>query len=228
MLARSQERLDALAAQLRTEFGVEVRAASVDLSGPEVGTRVAAIADGCDVGMLIVNAGARNHYGDLVDDPLEVTVREIQLTCLAPAVLCRIFGAPMAARGRGGIILLGSVSGYGGAAGMAVYSAGKAFDAKLAESLWMEMGPRGVHVLGLIAGATDTPAMARAGLDLSGFSPMRSADVAAEGLAHLADGPIWVAGDENRAAADHLRSLSPADAAMAMSAGSAASFGKVR
>ena len=35
-----------------------------------------------------------------------------------------------------------SVSGYGGAAGMAVYSAGKAFDAKLAESLWMEKNIR--------------------------------------------------------------------------------------
>jgi short-subunit dehydrogenase len=108
---------------------------------------------------------------------------------------------------------------------MAVYAAGKAFDQMLAESLWAELRPKGVHVLGLIAGATATPAMERAGMSLDGFSPMDPEDVAREGLEHLQEGPIWVAGEANRAAADHLRSLTRAEAAEMMSAGSAATFG---
>jgi short-subunit dehydrogenase len=131
----------------------------------------------------------------------------------------------MARRGRGGIILVGSLSGLAGAAGMAVYAAGKAFDHAFTESLWVELRPKGVDVLALIAGATATPAMQRAGMNLRDFSPMDPDDVAREGLDHLPDGPTWVAGEPNRAAAEHLRTLSRAAAAEIMSAGSAATFG---
>jgi short-subunit dehydrogenase len=228
LVARNQGRLDELATSIRADAGVSVRTAAVDLTEPDTGERIAHVAEGCEVGLLVFNAGARTRYGDLVDDPLDITVRQIHLNCVAPATLCRLFGAPMKARGRGGIILLGSMSGLAGAAGMAVYAAGKAFDATLAESLWFELNPNGVHVLGLIAGATATPAMERAGLHLTEFSPMTSADVAREGLANLTNGPIWFAGEGNRAAAQHIRGMSRAEAVVAMSAGSAATFGVQR
>jgi short-subunit dehydrogenase len=42
---------------------------------------------------------------------------------------------------------------------MVVYAASKAFDMVLAEVLWAEVHDRGVDVLGLILGLTDTPAL---------------------------------------------------------------------
>lgn len=51
-----------------------------------------------------------------------------------------------------------------------------------------------VDVLALTAGVTRTPAMERAGLDfdMAGLNASDPADVAREGLEHLADGPVGV------------------------------------
>jgi short-subunit dehydrogenase len=66
----------------------------------------------------------------------------------------------------------------------------------LAEGLWYELKPHGVHVLGLILGLTRTPAMERLGLAMDNpeFPPDDPDEVAAEGLTHLPDGPIWNVG----------------------------------
>ena len=227
LVARKQSTLDELAATIRADAGVEVRTASIDLTAPDVGQRVTAAADGCDVGLLVYVAGARDHYAHLIDDPLDVTLRQVRLNCVGTVTLCHHFGAGMAARGRGGIILVGSLAGLAGAAGIGVYSAGKAFDAALAEALWYEMRPKGVHVLSLLAGATRTPAMERIGLVLDSpeYPVMEPDDVAREGLEHLDDGPSWVAGDTNRASAAAVRSMPRRDAVEMMSFGSATSFG---
>ena len=56
------------------------------------------------------------------------------------------------------------MAGLAGGAFIAAYAASKAFEIVLAESLWYEFGTAGVDVLGLIAGATATPAMLRSGM----------------------------------------------------------------
>ncbi|GAA4340818.1 hypothetical protein GCM10023178_54100 [Actinomadura luteofluorescens] len=58
------------------------------------------------------------------------------------------------------------------------------------------MREHGVDVLELVLGVTRTPAMERAGLnmDMPGLNVAEPDDVAREGLEHLADGPVWVAG----------------------------------
>ena len=63
----------------------------------------------------------------------------------------------MARRGRGGILLMSSMAGFQGSALVATYSATKAFDLVLGESLWEELRERGVDVLSCCAGATRTP-----------------------------------------------------------------------
>ncbi|BDB39830.1 hypothetical protein IWGMT90018_02760 [Mycobacterium kiyosense] len=42
---------------------------------------------------------------------------------------------------------------------MVAYGASKAFDMVFAEALWAELHDKGVDVLGLILGKTDTPAL---------------------------------------------------------------------
>jgi len=101
----------------------------------------------------------------------------------------------MKERGRGGIMLLGSVAGYMGSEDQSIYAASKAFSRVFAEGLWLELKPFGVHVVELVLGVTRTPAMERAGLrfDIPGLNVAEPADVAREGLEHLPDGPVWVA-----------------------------------
>jgi short-subunit dehydrogenase len=139
----------------------------------------------------------------------------------------------MRARGRGGVILVSSMAGLAGGALIAAYAASKAFEIVLAESLWYEFGTAGVHVLGLIAGATSTPAMLRSGMTFGSTDrdaaragdgpatstvPMHSDDVAREALAQLGRVPIHVAGEANREAAMGLRSAPREQVVPAMSA----------
>src|SRR5262249_23653051 len=72
-----------------------------------------------------------------------------------------------------------------------VYNAAKAFSRVFAEGLWYELRPSDVHVLEFVVGAMRTPAMARRGMAF-GPSTAEPADVAREGLARLADGPVVV------------------------------------
>ena len=91
---------------------------------------------------------------------------------------------------------------FAGSGFLASYSASKAFDLNLGESLWAELKPRGVDVLGLIGGATYTPHTLATGIDFSqlGAPIMEAAEVVREAYDHLGDGPNWIPGEHNRTA----------------------------
>jgi short-subunit dehydrogenase len=107
-------------------------------------------------------------------------------------------------RRRGGMILVGSGSCYGGLPGMAVYCGVKAFDLCFGEGLWAEMRHVGVDVLNLILGRTDTPAHRR--ISEAGGRPFDPAgmalpdDVARVGLEQLPHGPTYNWGQPNNVA----------------------------
>ena len=101
----------------------------------------------------------------------------------------------MTARGRGGIIIMCSMAGFQGLPGIATYAASKAFNIAMAEALYVELKPRGVDVLGCVAGATATPGFA------STMRPADSARATADAAAPRANGdsldssdgfPFWV------------------------------------
>jgi short-subunit dehydrogenase len=183
-------------AEAARAHGVQVRTVEVDLVRPDALTRIREVTDGLDVGLLVFNAGANSYGHEFVTSDLERVRGVVDLNVTAQLSLCHHFGAQLRDRGRGGILLVGSLAGYLGQADMSIYSATKAFGRVFAEGLWLELAEHGVDVLELVLGVTRTPAMARAGLDLDlpGLRVAEPADVAAEGLAHLADGPVWVAG----------------------------------
>lgn len=101
-----------------------------------------------------------------------------------------------------------------------------------AEALWAELHEQGVDVLGLILGKTDTPALrrlehSRGQLASEDEAPADAAavdEVIAEALENLSNGPTWMCGDQMRAAAEILGSLSRNDAVRLISAASAASM----
>lgn len=209
LLARGIDALQAARRHLLGLFDVEVQVHSLDLTSDDLERQLNSIAAGLEIGLIIYNAGAMHGANLFMDDDLGNAQQLIRLNCMGPTVFCHTLGRPMRERGRGGIILLSSLSGLAGGAYVAAYSATKSFDLVFAEALWAELKPFGVQVLGLVAGATDTPAMARSGIDFGageGFTPMAPAQVAMEGLQQLPNGPTHVAGENNRSMAELLRS----------------------
>ncbi|HET7690982.1 MAG TPA: SDR family NAD(P)-dependent oxidoreductase [Nocardioidaceae bacterium] len=201
LLARRQEALDEVAERIRGAFGVETRTLAVDLAQPDAAVTITAALTDVEVGFLVYCAGADADYAALLDNRVEAAEALIQRNCTVLVQLCHAFAAPMVARGRGGIVIFGSGSGFAGAPKLATYGATKAFDMVFAEGLWAELKPHGVDVLGLVLGETDTPALRRSRHRLGLADSVedrppgaaRAEDVVADGLANLGRGPIRMA-----------------------------------
>ena len=194
LAARKPEPLEATAAACR-DLGVEVRTVSADLTEADGRARVVDAAADAEVGLFIHNAGANSHSRPFLDGDLAGFAKVVDLNITATLELTQHFALPMRERRRGGVVLLGSLSGYHGAVRQSVYGGVKAFLQIFAESLWVELREHDVHVLAMVLGLTRTPAMERAGLrfDLPDFVADDPEDVALDALAHLPHGPVRVA-----------------------------------
>jgi short-subunit dehydrogenase len=213
LLARKREPLEEITQEIRSTSRAQVRAECLDLTSSDAMHRIEAITQDIEVGLVIYNAGAESALRDFLDRDLATSERMAALNVLGPMRLAHYFGSMMRERRRGGIILFGAIGGYAGGPGMAMYSATKAFDIVFAEALWYELRPYNVHVLGLVLGATNTPALKRIGMktDTPGFEAADADAVAQEGLDHLPAGPIWHAAG-TAPAAQYLRTMDRADA----------------
>lgn len=201
LVARKPDPLAATAREVEA-LGAEVRTFSLDLADS---ASVAALIEGTadlEVGLLICNAGANSYGHRFLDGELTGFQGIIDLNVTTPLALAHHYGRAMRERARGGIVFVGSLAGYLGAARESIYGASKAFGRIFAEALWLELREYGVDVLELVLGVTRTPAMERAGLnfDLPGLNVGEPDEIAREGLAHLADGPVRVAGGNERIA----------------------------
>jgi short-subunit dehydrogenase len=134
---------------------------------------------------------------------------------MVPMQLCHHFAPAMVERGSGGIVIFGSGAGLAGGPNMVAYGASKAFDMVFAEALWAELHDKGVDVLGLILGKTNTPALrqlehSRGQISSPDDPPPGAAavaDVIAEAFENLTNGPTWMAGEDMRAALQMMASL---------------------
>src|ERR1700761_854746 len=158
LIARSEARLGAVAADIRTSHGRDVRVLPFDLTVPGMHQAGADACRDIEVGLLIYAAGSVNRQLDFVDDPYEASLRQVELNCVGPLGLARAFSPAMLSRGRGGIVMTSSLAALAGAAQVAVYSAVKAFQVNLGEGMWAEMAPRGVDVCTAVLGQVWTPA----------------------------------------------------------------------
>ncbi|MEE4453924.1 SDR family NAD(P)-dependent oxidoreductase [Novosphingobium resinovorum] len=200
LVARREAPLAALAGELRGK-GATCITASIDLAGPDATQRLLDAAAGREVGLLILNAGADPNGAMFLDGAIDAWDRLAARNVLTTMRALHAFAAPMKARGRGGLIVVGSGACYGGLPGIGVYAASKAFDLVLCEALWAELEPHGVDVLSYVIGRTDTPAH-RELLEARGMSVPEgladAAQVARLGLARLPFGPVcnWGEADD--------------------------------
>jgi short-subunit dehydrogenase len=149
----------------------------------------------------------------------------VDVNCWGPLAVCEHFGRPMVRAGRGGIVLMSSGAGLAGSPYNAAYSASKAFDLMLGESLWAEWRNRGVDVLAVIGPAIDTPTF-RATMPpeaIAAMPPaMQPSAVVEEVLDALGSGPSFVPGEANRQGIEILGSLPRQKQVEAMAAAHAA------
>ncbi len=204
LAARSKGPLEETAAKIRAAYKVDVRTLALDLTGPDVAKAADEILAGGEYGLVVYNAGATHGVGLFLDQPVENALNLVRLNCDGPLIFAHRFLTPMRARKRGGFIVLSSMSAMSGAGYVATYSGVKSFEINLAEGLNWELKKHGVDVLCAVAGLTDTPAMARSGMIVdgsTGFTPMKSENVAAGALSALGKGPVWFAPGADAAAA---------------------------
>lgn len=193
LIARKPEPLRDTADRCR-ELGVQVCELVLDLSSPSGVRQIIAATTDLEVGLLVYNAGANTHSAEFLDGDPAAFQQVIDLNVTTPLALIHHFGAPMRNRRRGGVLLVGSLTGYQGSARHTVYGGVKAFTRIFAEGLWLELREYNVHVLELVLGVTKTPAMVRVGLnfDVPGMRVSDPVDVAREGLDELPHGPVHI------------------------------------
>jgi short-subunit dehydrogenase len=209
VLARRRPVLEELAGRIEAESGVEVRVVVADLAEATASATVVEATADIDVGLLMYNAGANADHRRFLDVPLDSSLRMLHRNCVVPTELCHHYAPAMADRGRGGIILVTSGAAFAGAPNMVIYGATKAYDMLFAEALWTELHDRGVDVLSLVLGETDTPALrrlrAQRGVVDDPDAPLPGAstaeEVVADAIEHLPLGPSWMVGEQLRAGA---------------------------
>jgi uncharacterized protein len=166
LVARGENRLRALASELRAEHGVDTAVIAADLADPGALDRVEDLTRQLDIGLVVLAAGF-GMTGTVLETALADELALIAVNITAVTRLAHTFAARLATRGRGGIVLFGSIVGWRGVPGQANYAASKAYIQSLAEGLHDELAPRGVDVLSVAPGPVASGFGARAGLSMN-------------------------------------------------------------
>ncbi|MBC2667731.1 SDR family NAD(P)-dependent oxidoreductase [Novosphingobium piscinae] len=193
LVARTAARLETAAAALRAAHGVEVRTLALDLSAAEASDAVIAATAGLAVGMLVCNAGSAGGPVALVDQDPAAALANIRLNVFVQTLLAQHYARGMIARGRGAIVLVGSLGAIAGCKNLTVYGAAKSYTQTFAEGLWAELSPHGIDVAALMIGRTRTPALERTELHENTGVPAAEPETVVDfALANLGEGPVLV------------------------------------
>jgi hypothetical protein len=165
LVSRDAERLEVLAAELRTTYGVQVEVLPADLAEDD-GCRTveARLGDRArPVDLLVNNAGfavnRRFVTGDIEDEE-----RMLRVLVRAVLRLTRAAVPGMIERRHGAVINVSSVAGF---VPQGTYSAAKAWVTSFTQGLAADLTGTGVRAVALCPGFTSTEFHERAGIDMS-------------------------------------------------------------
>ncbi|MFQ6328300.1 SDR family NAD(P)-dependent oxidoreductase [Nocardia sp. CWNU-33] len=157
LVARSLDRLESLAAQLRDRHGVRVEVIGQDLAEPDAAARIAneLAARRLSIDTLVNNAGfgSAGRFEELAADREH---DQLMVNVVALAGLTRRLLPGMLERGSGEIVNVASTAAFQPAPYFATYASGKAFVLNFSLSLWSEYRDRGIKVLAVCPGPTET------------------------------------------------------------------------
>ncbi|WP_330250899.1 SDR family oxidoreductase [Nocardia sp. NBC_00565] len=157
LVARSLDRLESLAAELRNRHGVRVEVIGQDLTAADAAARITneLAARELSIDVLINNAGfgSAGRFEELAADREQ---DQLMVNVVALAGLTRRLIPRMLERGGGEIVNVASIAAFQPAPYFATYAAGKAFVLNFSLALWSEYSDRGIKVLALCPGPTQT------------------------------------------------------------------------
>lgn len=167
LVARREERLQALATEIKRHCNVEARVLVADLATPQGQAQVErAITETESLDVLVNNAGFGSQ-GDFAGSELPEQVTMHSLHVLAPMRFTRAALPQMLARGRGSIVNVASLMAFYPLPGQVSYSATKTYLKTFTEALSLELRGTGVRVQVLCPGFTRTEFQLRADIGSS-------------------------------------------------------------
>lgn len=196
---RREEQLRAAAAEISAAFGTSCTYLVCDMADHGAADWLARETAGTDLGLVVYNA-ADTYVGEFLAGRLDHHLRIADTNCKNLLSASYLFGSRFRDLGRGGILLMSSLSGLQGTPLVASYAASKAFIRVLGEGLWHELKPAGVDVLTCIAGATRTPGYlsskpANSAAKVPEMEPAKVAETALDALGKM---PSVIPGAVNR------------------------------
>jgi short-subunit dehydrogenase len=178
LVARDDERLRALAAELGGRHGATCEVLAADLSRDDGTSRVVERIDHSTIDLLVNNAGFGTR-GTLARAPREGQDAMIRVHVLAIHRLTQAAVQSMVPRGSGAVITVSSVSSWLTGPGNVNYTSTKAWQRLEIESLAMEVEGTGVYVQALCPGYTHTEFHQRGGMNMSRYPSWAWMDVEA-------------------------------------------------
>jgi uncharacterized protein len=162
---RRGDRLEALAAELRTARGVDVRVIQQELEADDAPARLFAATEGAGLSIdLLINNAGFGDYRAFADQSWQRNADMLRVNVMAMAELTHRFLGPMLTRGRRAYILnVASIAAYEPVPYFATYAASKHYVLAFSESLAHELEGTHVSVTCICPGATRTEFVERAG-----------------------------------------------------------------
>ncbi|NNL65645.1 MAG: SDR family NAD(P)-dependent oxidoreductase [Myxococcales bacterium] len=175
-------------------LGGATRSLVADLASPDWLAAVETAVADVEVGLAVANAGV-SFVGRFLDMPAATRDAILRVNCDATVRMAEWALPPMVERGRGGFIVTSSGSALAGTAGVALYSASKAFVLNLAEAIGWELRDTGVVTQAVVAPSMSTPAFEASGVDPERMVAPAVAprDVVRRALDALGEGTCWLA-----------------------------------
>ncbi|WP_137285567.1 SDR family NAD(P)-dependent oxidoreductase [Halorussus salinisoli] len=168
LVARSQDRLEQICAELEDAHNITATVIAKDLSVPGAAEELyeAVSAEDIHVDTLVNNAGFAI-YGRFSETDLERVRELVQLNLVTVTELTRLFVRPMCERGEGQILNVSSLAGMYPIPKAAIYAATKSYVLSFSVALANELAEDGITVSVLCPGETDTSVLKRGGLQHS-------------------------------------------------------------
>ena len=210
LVARSRDKLSALAEELSDRHNVNARVLPADLARAEAPREIfeELQSDAVTVDALVNNAGIGS-YGLFADTDAKTELDLLQINVVALTHLTKLFLPQMIARRRGYLLNVASTAAFQPGPLMAVYYASKAYVLSFSEALANETSGTGVRVSVLCPGPTETGFVAAAGMGESKLfdaNVMSARSVAVEGYRGMLSGKtIVIPGLRNRLLASGYR-----------------------
>ena len=177
LVARSRERLEALARRLTDDTGRSVEILVADLNDKADLARVEMrLRTDVSITVLVNNAGIAMS-GDLASSDADRLESMIRLNVLAPSRLALAAIPGFVGRGKGTLINISSVLALAPERFNGAYSGTKAYLLNLSLRLQEEVGSKGVRVQVVLPGATRTEIWEKAGTDIGTLPPGMVMDV---------------------------------------------------